>query len=334
MDFRLELNIKTFEKKIHWADKIFLIGSCFTEHISKRLACNKFSIVENPHGILFNPKSIETALKRYADKKVYQATDLFFHNELYGSWEHHGQSSQPSVDKALQGMNDNVKTGNTILKQCNWVIITLGSSWVYETTDLAPLQAGLVAANCHKMPAQYFNHRLLSAAEVSNSLKNMLETISSINPDAQIIFTISPVRHNREGLVENNRSKALLISAVHETLQIFKHSFYFPAYELIIDDLRDYRFFAEDMVHPNYQATQYVWEKFVDACMATEVKKNIQQLARIIAARNHKPLHPQTKQHQQFLQKMLLETKKLQAQFSFIDLKDELKYFEVESNEL
>src|ERR1700712_123916 len=135
MDFRLELNIKPFEQKIHWADKVFLIGSCFTEHISKRLALNKFSIIENPHGILFNPKSIETTLKRYADKKEYQSSDLFFHNELYGSWEHHGQCSQPSVDKALQGMNENIKAGNVILKQCNWVVITLGSSWVYERTD-------------------------------------------------------------------------------------------------------------------------------------------------------------------------------------------------------
>lgn len=328
MDFRLELNIKPFEKKIYWADKIFLIGSCFTEHISKRLALNKFSIVENPHGILFNPKSIETALKRYADKIEYQASDLFFHNELYGSWEHHGQCSQPNADKALQGMNENVKAGHAILKQCNWVIITLGSSWVYETTGLAPLQPGVVAANCHKMPAQFFTHRLLSANEVSYSLKNMVEIINSINPDAQIIFTISPVRHNREGLVENNRSKALLISAVHETVQMFKHSFYFPAYELIIDDLRDYRFFAEDMVHPNYQATQYVWEKFVDACMDIDLKKNMQKLARITAAKNHRPLHPQTKQHQQFLQKMVTEAKQLQEQFSFIDLKKELLYFE------
>ncbi len=328
MDFRLELNIKPFEKKIHWADRIFLIGSCFTEHISKKLSINKFTVCENPHGILFNPISIETALKNYTSNKQYQADDLFFHNELFGSWDHHGQFSQPTIADTIKGMNENVSTANKALLQSNWIIITLGSAWVYQTTDLAPLQTGLVAANCHKMPAQYFHHRLLSLIEVNHSLKNIVDIIQSINPHAQIIFTISPVRHHREGLVENNRSKALLISAVHEMVQAFPQVLYFPAYELVIDDLRDYRFFAEDMVHPNYQATQYVWEKFVEACIDADAKKGMQQVAKIMGAKNHKPLHPTTKQHQDFLRKMLAETQIMQSQYPFIDLSEELEYFE------
>jgi hypothetical protein len=184
------------------------------------------------------------------------------------------------------------------------------------------------------MPAQYFHHRLLSSTEVSQSLKNIVGTIHSANPYSQVIFTISPVRHHREGLVENNRSKALLISAVHEMMQAFPQVLYFPAYELVIDDLRDYRFFAEDMVHPNYQATQYVWEKFVAACIHEEAKKGILQVAKIAGAKNHKPLHPQTKQHQDFLKKMLLETQALQSQYPFIDLSSELAYFETDMAKL
>lgn len=327
MDFRLELNIKPFENKIHWADKIFLIGSCFTEHISKKLSLNKFTVCENPHGILFNPISIETALKAYNSNKKYQEEELFFYNELFGSWDHHGQFSQPDVVHALKGMNEQMEKANIALKQSNWIIITLGSSWVYETTGLAPLQPNLVAANCHKMPAQYFHHRLLTSVEVNQSLKNIIGTIHDVNPHANVIFTISPVRHHREGLVENNRSKALLISSVHEMIESFPQVFYFPAYELVVDDLRDYRFFAEDMVHPNYQATQYVWEKFMEACVDAEAKKGMQLVAKIMGAKNHKPLHPNTKQHQNFLQKMLLETEAVQLQYPFIDLSNELTYF-------
>ncbi|MEO6547735.1 MAG: GSCFA domain-containing protein [Ferruginibacter sp.] len=328
MDFRLELQVKPFISQLQLEDPVMLIGSCFTDHISKRLASHKFATLENPHGILFNPVSIDTALSAYICNRQYQAPDLFCFNDLYTSWQHHGQFSHPDADAVLQMMNDAVTKAHAFLSKAKWVIITLGSSWVYELKDSAPgAQAGQVAANCHKVPQQHFNHRLLTAAEVHASLQNIVSRIQSFNPEARIIFTVSPVRHHREGLVENNRSKALLISAVHHMLENNNGIFYFPSYELIIDDLRDYRFYAEDLVHPNYQATQYVWEKFVAACIGEATQKDMAEINKIVHAKNHRSLHPASAQHRQFLATMLERTQLLQQRLPYVDLSEEVAYF-------
>jgi len=328
MDFRLELNVKAFPVQIQLHEPIMLAGSCFTDHISKRLSAHKFKVLENPHGILFNPVSIETAIAAYISNRQYSEADLFQHNGLYTSWEHHGQFSHPDAGAVLQMMNEAVANAHTFLKEAKWVIITLGSAWVYQLQN--PSMGGQinqVAANCHKVSQQHFNHRLLSAAEVEISLNNIVKGIQTFNPSANIIFTISPVRHHREGLVENNRSKALLISAVHQATSVFSNVFYFPSYELIIDDLRDYRFFAEDMVHPNYQATQYVWEKFSAACIHENTRKDMDEIGRIVHARGHRSLHPDAAPHQQFLSTMLERTQLLQQRFPFLDFSAELAHF-------
>jgi GSCFA family len=328
MDFRLELQVKPFTQRILLQDSILLIGSCFTDHISKRLAMHKFQVLENPHGILFNPRSIETAVNAYIVNKKYQQEDLFLFNDLYTSWEHHGQFSHPDANTVLQMMNEAVTKAHSFLKTAKWVIITLGSSWVYELKNNSlGGKENQTAANCHKVPQQHFNHRLLSADDVNTSLQSIVTAIQNFNPSANIIFTISPVRHHREGLVENNRSKALLISAVHKMYETNSKLFYFPSYELIIDDLRDYRFYAEDLVHPNYQATQYVWEKFVAACIGEATQKDMDEIAKIVHAKKHRSLHPSSKQHQQFLATMLERTKLLQQRLVGLDFSEELGYF-------
>ncbi len=330
MDFRLALQVKPFTQQIELQEKILLLGSCFTDHISKRLAAHKFQVLENPHGILFNPRSIETAVAAYIANKKYLPDDLFLFNDLCTSWEHHGQFSHPEAATALQMMNDAVSHAHSFLKTAKWVVITLGSSWVYELKNNSlGGQQNQTAANCHKVPQQHFNHRLLRADEVHTSLQNMVSAIRGFNTSANIIFTISPVRHHREGLVENNRSKALLISAVHQMLENNSHIFYFPSYELIIDDLRDYRFYAEDMVHPNYQATQYVWEKFVAACITEATQKDMEEIGKIVHAKNHRSLHPTSVRHQQFLATMLEKTKLLQQRLCHVDFSEELQYFSV-----
>ena len=328
MDFRLELQVKALPKQIQLHEPVMLIGSCFTEHISKRLAAHKFQVLENPHGILFNPRSIETAVTAYISNKQYQQHDLFFFNDLYTSWEHHGQFSHPNATEVLQMMNESVVNAHSFLRTAQWVIITLGSSWVYELkNDSMGGKENQTASNCHKVPQQHFNHRLLNADEVNTSLKNIVSAIQLFSSGANIIFTISPVRHHREGLVENNRSKALLISSVHQMIESNKDVFYFPSYELIIDDLRDYRFYAEDLVHPNYQATQYVWEKFVEACICESTQKDMEEINKIVHAKNHRSLHPSSRGHHQFLDKMLEKTRELQQRLGYLDFSKELEYF-------
>ncbi len=321
MDFHVELTTKPFEVKINHQHNLLLIGSCFTEQIGTKLTNCKFSVLDNPNGILFNPVSICKSISSYVDNKQYTEADLFYQNESWNSWEHHSRFSNPDKEKCLAGINESQTEAYEFIKNADWLLITLGSAFVYE------LENTEVVANCHKVPADKFIKRLLSAEEVFTGLQHMIEQALAFNPGLNIIFTISPVRHLRDGFVENNRSKATLIEAVHQLVQQNSACFYFPAYELVIDDLRDYRFFAEDMVHPNYAATNYVWEKFITTCIDEPSQKLMKDIAVIVAAKNHKPFNPTSEQHKKFLQINLEKVKKLQQQFAYINFKEEAAYF-------
>jgi hypothetical protein len=198
-------------------------------------------------------------------------------------------------------INDSRQKAHEFLKSANWLIITLGSAFVYQ------LETGEVVANCHKVPADKFRKKLLPVEDALSTLDNMIHRLFIFNQDLRIIFTVSPVRHLRDGFVENNRSKAVLIQAVHHLVEKFSGLYYFPAYELVIDDLRDYRFYAEDMVHPNYMATDYVWEKFCEACIKKNTRDIMKEINQVNAAKAHKPFQPRSMAHKAFLQKHLAE---------------------------
>ena len=319
MDFHAEFFPKSFFKKINHRDKLLLSGSCFTEQIGSKLAIHKFNVLENPNGILFNPVSIAHAITSYAVGRIYEENDLFYHNELWGSWKHHTRFSNIDKMKALASINNSQEKANSFIKDANWILLTLGSAFVYENTRQ---ENNDVVANCHKVPADKFYRRLLDTTEVKNLLSAMMETVKAINPEVNFIFTISPVRHLREGFIENNRSKAVLIQAVH-ALTEHQNFFYFPAYELVIDDLRDYRFYAEDMVHPNYAATNYVWEKFVHACIDEQSQQLMKEIAVIVAARNHKPFNPTSEQHKKFMFDNARKINILKEKYPHIDLREE-----------
>lgn len=323
MDFRLEFSPKPFDIKINHRHKLLLIGSCFTEQIGTKLSNHKFAVLDNPNGILFNPVSITKSLSSYIDNKQYSEDDLFYQNECWNSWEHHSRFSNPDKEACLAGINTSQLNAHSFLKQADWLLITLGSAFVYELDNKE------VVANCHKVPTDKFNKRLLTAQEVATTLEDCIHKAKVFNPGLKIIFTISPVRHLRDGFVENNRSKATLIQAVHQLAEKKTDCFYFPAYELIIDDLRDYRFFAEDMVHPNYAATNYVWEKFITACIDEPSQQLMKEIAVIVAAKNHKPFNPASEQHKKFMQTNSEKVKKLQQQFSYLNLMEEESYFKL-----
>ena len=321
MNFHLEFTPKPFDIKINHQQNLLLIGSCFTEQIGIKLSNHKFSVLDNPNGILFNPTSISKSISAYIDNKQYKETDLFYQNESWNSWEHHSRFSNPDAGECLRIINESQTKAHTFLKKADWLLITLGSAFVYE------LENKEVVANCHKVPTDKFSKRLLSANEVFNDLQKMIEKAATFNSSLKIIFTISPVRHLRDGFIENNRSKATLIQAAHQLVDKNSNCFYFPAYELIIDDLRDYRFFAEDMVHPNYAATNYVWEKFIATCIDESSQQLMKEIAVIVAAKNHKPFNPTSEQHKKFLQINSEKVKKLQQQFTYLNLKEEADYF-------
>jgi len=322
MDFRLEFTPRPFEVKIKHQHALLLVGSCFTEQIGTKLSNHKFTVLDNPHGILFNPVSITRSVSSYIHNRQYTAGDLFYQNESWNSWEHHSRFSHPDAATCLQVINESQNRAHTFLQKADWLLLTLGSAFVYELENKA------VVANCHKVPTDKFHKRLLSAAEIVEGMQQLITDVQAFNPDINIIFTISPVRHLRDGFVENNRSKATLIQAVHALVDRNACCFYFPAYELIIDDLRDYRFFAEDMVHPNYAATSYVWEKFIVACIDEPSQQLMKEIAVIVAARNHKPFNPTSQQHKKFLQTNVEKVKKLQQQFAYINFDEEKRFFE------
>lgn len=328
MDFRLELAVKPLPRRLKLAEKVALVGSCFTEHMSERLRHAKFEVLENPNGIVFNPMSIQQAIQGYVAGKTLTQENLFYYNELWTSWDFHGQFAHPNKDTCVEGLNASVQQAHHFLKSADWLIVTFGSAFVYE---LATAQygghPGQVVANCHKVPANHFVHRLASVDEVVESTRVWVQALRQLNPAIQIIFTISPVRHYREGLVENNRSKGTLHVALHEIIQQHTGCYYFPAYELLIDDLRDYRFYAEDLVHPNFAATRYVWEKFCAACIDAGTLEVMEQLEKIRLAVQHKPHHPGSPKHQAFLETMWQKTKLLQQQYPLLNLENELLYF-------
>ena len=322
MQLSLKLDIPPLKKPINYTSCVLLTGSCFSEHISERLEQHKFKVVSNPNGILFNPISVADSLNGYLDNRQYAAGELFYLNELWNSWGHHTRFSDISEAAALTKINDAQKAGAEAIKNAGWVIITLGSAFQYYLVE-----TGKAVANNHRAPAQWFEKKLLPVSAIIQALSNTINKLQYVNPGAQVLFTISPVRHIRDGVVENNRSKARLIEAVHELCGSFEQVHYFPAYELLIDILRDYRFYDIDFVHPNFLATSYVWEQFVKACINPADQKIMEQVYEIVTAAKHRPRFPETQAHHKFLLSFAQKCSYLLMEYPHINLQKEMAYF-------
>lgn len=334
MDFMLDINIPTPPVTINYRDPILLTGSCFTEHIGNSLQDLKFEVLQNPNGILFDPMSVAASLVSYVQHKQYTAADLFYLHELWQSWQHHSRFSHIDQATVLQNINASQQRAHVFLKQAKWLIITLGSAFSYRLVPEAPVevQAGGgigtgAVANCHRAPGQWFRKHLMTIEEINTALDNSLYQVLKFNPSLRVIFTVSPVRHIRDGVIENNRSKARLIEVVHHLVNKFDRLYYFPAYELVIDVLRDYRFYDIDMVHPNYPATSFVLEKFMKHFTDAESQQLAAEVQKIVIARRHKPFHPATEAHRKFLKAHLDKARELQDKYPFLELQEEIAYF-------
>lgn len=330
LKFKLTLASKRAENSIGYRDSLFLIGSCFSENMGAKLNTHLFKVFENPHGILFNPISVAQSLSDCIYNKQYTEADLFQLNEVWNSWQHHSRFSDLSSKEALDKINNSIAKAHTFLKTADHIVITLGSAWVYQLNSQSPHAAGLVVANNHKAPATWFDKALMKPDALVLLLNKMVKNLLQFNPHLQIIFTISPVRHLREGLVENNRSKAVLIQAVHEIVDSTENVAYFPSYEYVIDDLRDYRFYAEDLVHPNYAASNYVWEKWVETYMNEETQGIMKQVAELQLAVQHKPFFAGSTQHKEFLQNCIAKSERLLSLYPYLPLNDQVQFFKQE----
>jgi hypothetical protein len=309
--------------RINYKDKLLVAGSCFTEHIGDNLAALKFNVLQNPNGILFDPASVADSIVSYIDKKEYTAEDLFLLNELWQSWDHHSRYSGSDQQQVLNRINESIHRAHDFLKDADWLIVTLGSAYSYRLTgqNMRPV------ANCHRAPGNWFDKHLMSADEVIIAMDLMLYRLFQFNRDLKVIFTISPVRHIRDGVINNNRSKARLIEAVHQLVNKFQRLYYFPAYELVIDVLRDYRFYDLDLVHPNYQATNFVLEQFVESFVDESSRELMKEVRQVVNARKHKAFHPSTEAHKKFMLLNAGKIRELLKDYPFLDLTEELEFF-------
>lgn len=322
-DFRTSLKTKKASFAISHQDYLLCLGSCFAQHIGTRLQSNHFSTVLNPFGILYNPASIAHALQELLRQKTFVAADLFQSQGIWYSFAHHGHFSDPDPALALQKINTALQKGQKQLQKANRLLITLGTAQVFQYKA-----SGQIVANCHKLPARAFQEQEMSTTEIIQWLSPIFNQLTSQRPDLQIILSLSPIRHLRNGLVNNQRSKAQLLLAIHELVSRNDHVSYFPAYEMVLDDLRDYRFYEADLIHPNDQAINYIWS-FFGATFFNEVTQNInKQLAKLHRAIAHRPFHPQSDAHQQFVQQQIQDIHKMEQQYPFLDLSDEKQRLE------
>jgi hypothetical protein len=322
MEFFLPFQIQSFPFKIYYTDKILFLGSCFSEEIGNKMSNLKYDILQNPNGILYDAKSIADALFSYIEAKPCDEKNLFELNGIWHSWHHHSVFSGINKKDVLEKINTSRLSAHAFLKEAKFVIITLGTAFHYQLKDNHEN-----VANCHKAPADFFIKKLLSIEGIETALVNAISSLQIFNPSLKIIFTVSPVKHVKDGVVENTRSKARLIEASHFLCEQKQNVFYFPSFELVTEVLRDYRFYKNDLVHPNATAVDFVFDKFCESFIDDSSKKIMQEIKKILSAQNHKPFLKESQEHQKFIEKQIKMIDKIEKYYPFINLSKEKNYF-------
>lgn len=301
------------------------LGSCFAETIGRQLHELKFPICINPFGILYQPDVLGRALRRLADPRPYVAEELFFHQDLWRHFDFHSRYAHPDREKALALMNAQLAEGAQALRDAELLLLTLGTAWGYALAG----EAG-PAANCHKLPDSYFVRRRLTVETCVEALEDGLVWARAVNPGLKVLLTVSPVRYLREGVVQSQRSKATLLLAAEALCERVGEVCYFPAYELLIDELRDYRWYADDLCHPSAAAARYIGQRF-EAALCDEASQALNKRLRVLAeAARHRPFFPETPGHQAFVQRQLKVIAALERSFPFLDMGPEKAVFEAQ----
>jgi GSCFA family protein len=294
------------------------IGSCFSENIGHKLDQGKFPVLINPFGIQYNPHSIGNTLEYLLNEHLFSEKDLFKLNGLWHSFDHHGHFSKPDLSVAIQRINETLQTGSTFLKKTKRLVLTFGTSnvFIYKKTQQ-------IVANCHKVPNQEFERNTLTIDSIIEKLYPIFIQLKSKNSDLEILLTVSPIRHIRDGLIENQQSKARLLLACEQLCQTLDFIHYFPSYEIMMDDLRDYRFYATDMIHPNELSIDYIWQYFSQCLFNEETKDLNSKISKISSAANHRPFHPESSVHQDFVTKQIQIIQQIQTKYDFLNFEQE-----------
>ncbi|WP_291274430.1 GSCFA domain-containing protein [Flavobacterium sp.] len=297
MQFSLKVPLVPSQTPLDYDSKVLLLGSCFSENIGSKFTYFKFQTTINPFGIIFNAVSLELLIKRCLDKDYFTEQDVFFHQDLWHCFEVHSDLSHPDQNKFLTVLNNKLNELNQKIKELTHVFITFGTSWVYRHRETQQ-----IVANCHKVPQKVFEKELLSVDQNRVSIQNLMSFFYELNPKLQLVFTISPVRHIKDGFFENQVSKGHLFAALHQICsEIDTRVNYFPSYEIVQDELRDYRFFEKDMLHPNALAIDYIWEQLTSIYCTESTHSIMKEIASIQKALAHRSFNPNTASHQKFL---------------------------------
>lgn len=312
MKLQTQISLEPAARQFGYDHKLLLLGSCFAQNIGDKLAYYKFQAVTNPFGIIFNPVALERLVADAVANKTYTEADVF---ELDGVWKSFYAHSDKNALTRL-GAVIHLQEAQQLLRQqlieASHLFITLGTAWVYKH-----LERDEVVANCHKVPQQAFTKKLLSVTEIQESLSRVCELVKTLNPKIEIAFTVSPVRHIKDGIVENTRSKSHLLTAVHQLVDSREVS-YFPAYEIVMDELRDYRFYASDMVHPSEQAVTYVWERFIEVYAFAKAQQTMKKVAQVQQGLAHRPFNEDSAAHQKFITDLAKKQQALTEVYPFM----------------
>ncbi len=325
MSFFTEIQIPEFPWKMDYSKSMMFLGSCFSENIGQKLTDMKFKVDMNPFGILYNPESIANSLKILLEKQIFTENDLFNDQGLWNSFSHHSRFSDVDREVALEKINSRIATSSDFLKEADFLAITFGTAGVYEFKE-----TGQIVSNCHKIPAAKFKRFRLGVHEITDTYRELLGQLWKVNPKLKILFTVSPIRHWKDGAVENQLSKATLLLAIDRLITGFGSSNcgYFPSYELMMDELRDYRFYAEDMLHISPVATGYIFDRFSNVLISKESAQVSKSVLKIRKAFEHRPVNTTSVEYKKFLQQNLFEIEQLTSRFPYLDFAEEKKHFE------
>ena len=314
--FRTEVDLTPFKKKLSYRHQSLMIGSCFAENIGFYMQERCLPIQINPFGILYNPFSIANCLEMVMARKKFLHDDLFSSNGLYHSFSHHSRFSGPDPIRVLEQININIAEAYRKLSSASHLFLTFGTSWVFHNTE-----GGNVVSNCHKLPPSTFTHKRLSVEQITTRWISIIDHLKRINPELHLVFTVSPIRHLKDGAHENQLSKSTLLLAIDELISIYGSELisYFPSYEIVMDDLRDYRFYAADMTHLSELTIDYIREKFMMNTMDEEGRTIANEVGKLLHSLNHKPFNPQEKAYNSFLKTQIEKLELLQNRYPFVD---------------
>lgn len=319
MQLQTQVEITNSTNPIHHSEKLMLLGSCFAENIGEKLVGNKFQVDVNPFGILYNPLSVKAALMDLIEEKKFVEADIFDHEGIFKSFSHHSRFSNTNSKECLAQINNRITHSSQWLKQADRLIVTFGSAFVYFHKE-----SGAVVSNCHKMPDKTFHRNRIGIDLIVSEWSDLIKKLLALNPKLKITFTISPIRHWKDGAHENQLSKATLLLSIDQLVKENECCSYFPAYEIVMDELRDYRFYAEDMIHPSDLAIDYIWNRFSQTQLSKQCQQLIIEWQIVVKAITHKPFNPKSETYKTFLTQNLTKLEQLTEKYPYFALSSEM----------